>query len=59
MAPADVEKFEENMVRFFNLYLDLVEAGVDWLAETSRACRQRGVALGEHPDERHARAPQF
>ncbi len=44
MAPADVEKFQDNMVRFFNLYLDLVEAGVDWLAETSRACRQRGVS---------------
>jgi hypothetical protein len=44
LAPADVEAFETTMVRFFNLYLDLVEAGVDWLAETSIACRQRGLS---------------
>ena len=44
------------MVRFHNLYLDLVEAGVDWLAETVKACRRReDRALGERADERHAR----
>ncbi len=42
--PDDVEKFLGTSVTFFNQYLDLVEAGVDWLAETSVACRQRGVA---------------
>jgi len=42
--PADVDKFLDYMVVFFNQYLDLVEAGVDWLAETSQACRKQGVA---------------
>ncbi|MBS0664533.1 MAG: twin-arginine translocation signal domain-containing protein [Verrucomicrobia bacterium] len=42
--PADVEKYLDDAVVFFNRYLDLLEAGVDWLAETSVACRQRGVA---------------
>ena len=44
MDPADVAKFEDNMVKFFNLYLDLAEAGVDWLAESSKACREQGIA---------------
>ena len=44
MAPADVDKFLDNMVKFFNQYLDLVEAGVDWLAESSKACRERGIS---------------
>ena len=42
--PAEVEVFMDKQVVFYNYYLDLVEAGVDWLAETSKACRQRGVA---------------
>lgn len=42
--PAEIEAFLDNFTAFFNRYLDLVEAGVDWLAETSRACRQRGVS---------------
>ena len=41
--PDEVEKYMDNSVLFFNRYLDLVEAGVDWLAETTKACRQRGV----------------
>ena len=32
------------LVKFYNLYLDLVEAGVDWLAETTKACRRRGIS---------------
>ncbi len=42
--PDEVEVFMDKQVVFFNYYLDLVEAGVDWLAETSKACRQQGVA---------------
>lgn len=42
--PAEIEKFLDNSVLFFNRYLDLLDAGVDWLAESSVACRQRGVA---------------
>lgn len=42
--PEEVDKFTGNCVTFYNQYLDLVEAGVDWLAETAKACRQRGVA---------------
>jgi hypothetical protein len=42
--PAEVEEFMDKQVPFYNHYLDLVEAGVDWLAETSKACRSRGVA---------------
>ncbi len=42
--PDEVEVFMDKQVIFYNHYLDLVEAGVDWLAETSTACRQRGVA---------------
>lgn len=42
--PEDVEKYLDGAVKFFNQYVDLLDAGVDWLAETSKACRQRGVA---------------
>jgi len=42
--PEEVEAFMDKQIVFYNHYLDLVEAGVDWLAETSTACRQRGVA---------------
>ncbi len=41
--PDEVEVFMDKQIIFYNHYLDLVEAGVDWLAETSKACRQRGV----------------
>jgi hypothetical protein len=42
--PAAVEKYLDDAVVFLNRYLDLVEAGTDWLAETAKACRRRGVA---------------
>lgn len=41
------ERLETGMatdLRMLNRYLDLQEAGVDWLEEVSRACRQRGVS---------------
>ena len=33
----------ERTLNFLNLYLDLLEAGVDWLAEAATACRRRGI----------------
>jgi hypothetical protein len=44
VAPEQLDKFLDDMVRFHNLYLDLVDAGVDWLAETVKACRRRKIA---------------
>ena len=44
IEPAEVEKFLDGMVVFMNRYQDLLDAGVDWLAETARACRRRGVS---------------
>jgi hypothetical protein len=44
VKPDKMDAHLDHMVRFFNLYLDLVEAGVDWLAETVAACRRRGVS---------------
>lgn len=42
--PAAVEKFLDDSVAFYGRYLDLIEAGVDWLAEAAKACRRRGVS---------------
>ncbi len=42
--PEDVELFIDRIMAFMNLYQDLLDAGVDWLAETAKACRQRKVA---------------
>lgn len=43
--PADkLDGYLDNAVRFLNLYLDLEEADVDWLRETSVACRARGMS---------------
>ena len=42
--PAAVEKYLDDTLVFINRYQDLIDAGVDWLAETARACRRRGVA---------------
>jgi hypothetical protein len=42
--PAAIEKFLDDSVVFLNRYLDLVEGGVDWLAETAKACRRRGIS---------------
>jgi hypothetical protein len=44
VPPAELDSFLDSMVQFHNLYLDLAEAGVDWLAETMKACRRRGIA---------------
>ena len=42
--PAAVENFLDESVTFYNRYLDLIEAGVDWLAEAAKACRRRGIS---------------
>jgi len=42
--PADMERFIDRIMRFMNLYQDLLDAGVDWLAEAAKACRRRGVS---------------
>ncbi|HUS05744.1 MAG TPA: hypothetical protein VMZ52_05595 [Bryobacteraceae bacterium] len=44
VPPDKLELYLDDTTKFFNLYLDLVEAGVDWLAETSKACRRRRIA---------------
>jgi hypothetical protein len=44
LSPIQVEQTVDHLVRLFDLYLDLTEAGVDWLAECSRACRARGIS---------------
>lgn len=44
VPPEQLDRFLDDMVRFHNLYLDLVDAGVDWLAETVKACRRRKIA---------------
>lgn len=44
-APKErVEKAIDGNVLFLNRYLDLAEAGVNWVDEISRACRRRGVS---------------
>ncbi|MEP6536502.1 MAG: hypothetical protein ABJF23_14340 [Bryobacteraceae bacterium] len=44
VPPEQLDEFLDHMVNFFNLYLDLADAGVDWLAETTKACRRRKIS---------------
>jgi hypothetical protein len=44
LTAPQVEYYIDVMTELFDRYLDLQEAGVDWLAECARACRQQGVA---------------
>lgn len=39
-----VEEFLDTFSAFMDRYQDLIDAGVDWLAETSRACRRRNIS---------------
>ncbi len=44
-TPADrMEAALDHSVAFYGLYQDLIDAGVDWLAETSKACRRRAIS---------------
>jgi hypothetical protein len=44
LSKEQVESRIANDILFLNRYLDLAEAGVDWVAEISTACRRRGVS---------------
>ena len=39
-----LERYFDEMGKIFGVMLDLEEAGVDWLAETAKACRRRRIA---------------
>lgn len=43
MTREQIETYLSEMVHLQDGYLDLVEAGVDWLAETAKACRRRRI----------------
>ncbi|MBI3922240.1 MAG: hypothetical protein HY318_12545 [Armatimonadetes bacterium] len=42
--PAVVDAWLDEQVEFMNRFLDLEEAGVDWVAEMAKACRRRKVS---------------
>lgn len=42
--PEAVELFIDRIMAFMNLYQDLLDAGVDWVAEAAKACRRRGIS---------------
>lgn len=42
--PEAVEEFLDSFTMLMNRYQDLLDAGVDWLAETSKACRRRHIS---------------
>ena len=42
--PEAVEEFLDTFSAFMDRYQDLLDAGVDWLAETSKACRRRKIS---------------
>jgi hypothetical protein len=43
-TPDKVDDYLDQSVAFYGLYQDLIDAGVDWLAETAKACRARGIS---------------
>ncbi len=44
LTSPQIELFTQNLVAMLDLYLDLHEAGVDWVAEAARACRGAGIS---------------
>ena len=42
--PAEVEGFLDRTVAFYSCFQDLLDAGVDWLAEAVKATREAGMA---------------
>ncbi len=42
--PQEAEAFVDRFMPFMNLYQDLLDAGVDWLAETAKGCRRRNIS---------------
>lgn len=59
MTPEQLENWLAETVHIHDSYLDLVEAGVDWLAETAAACRRRGVSpwISVRMNDMHGRNP--
>lgn len=43
IPPEKLESFLDNEVKFWGHYLELQDAGVDWVAECARACRRRKI----------------
>ncbi len=43
MTEAQIDEYLTESTHYLDAYVDLAEAGVDWLAETASACRRRGV----------------
>lgn len=44
IGPDRIEAYLDKSVRFFQNYLDLADAGIDWVSEMARACREYGLA---------------
>jgi hypothetical protein len=44
VTPERLDAYLDMLVNFMNLYIDLLDAGVDWMAETALACRNRGIS---------------
>ena len=42
--PEEVEAFLDTFMPFMDRYQDLLDAGVDWLAETAKGCRRRKMS---------------
>jgi hypothetical protein len=43
MTPEQIETYLDRTVHMMDSYLDLAESGVDWLAETAKACRECSI----------------
>jgi hypothetical protein len=44
MTGEQIENFLGHCIHYMDGYLDLVEDGIDWLAETAKACRRRTIS---------------
>lgn len=44
MTPGLAETYARNFATMLDLYLDLAESGIDWLAESARIARARGMS---------------
>lgn len=44
VSPGNLEAFLDEEVKFYGHYLELEDAGVDWVAEMTAACRRRNVS---------------
>ncbi len=43
MTPEQIDNYLNDSTHLMDAYLDLLESGVDWLAETAAACRRRKI----------------